>query len=410
MSEKYKRVNWVDGQSVNKDHFIGSENALIQQIAVNNLIAVNGVNYGLIAQPGGEDAIVFSPDISIEANTVKVSLVSCQAITRGGYMINITKEIAKILAEKNAPLILSEQFKQEDEPCYLLLSVNPFKRMEFGEFNTEEEPPRIPYVIPEYKISLAKNANMQGTDKQSTNLQFDYDIAENSIKHNYIPIGKILFKNGNPTVDETYIPPCASILSHSTLNEKFKSIASKLKEVEKNCRVIVLKNNQSTGDFEKDFSRLAEKLMYQISTVLPNINICQKHTPPVIFITQMMGLAKLLYNNLETSLNKDELYYKLHKYFDAIKNRKDFDQMLNKIFNINYQHENIYEAINTVDVFVDIVGNLFSKMAEKNPPYKIETNIKYVEPNILREDFEIEIKKAEIEKTKTENEDSGFKW
>lgn len=47
-SLKYFSVNWVDGMKITKDHFIGMENALLDNIRDSYALTLKDFNYGLL--------------------------------------------------------------------------------------------------------------------------------------------------------------------------------------------------------------------------------------------------------------------------------------------------------------------------------------------------------------------------
>ena len=65
-----------------------------------------------------------------------------------------------------------------DGDYYILISVNPFNKVPFGEIDPEEIPPRHPYSMPNYNIEMVDVATLNN----------------NLAGGNYIVLGKVNFR------------------------------------------------------------------------------------------------------------------------------------------------------------------------------------------------------------------------
>jgi len=206
-NKNHHRVNWIDGMKINKNHFIEADNAYTsfsQLIASQN---INAINYGLLPDLSGEDAVdmVFSMD---GQDTIKIELNKCRAITKGGFIINISSDIASSLEQRGTLISTSYKVNKDDQECYIVLSVNPYGRIPVGDANPEEEPPRHPYVLPEYSLHVVNVA----------------EANEEEFGKHHITIGRIEFTDGVAAMAEDFIPPCISIQSHQDLKYIYTEI------------------------------------------------------------------------------------------------------------------------------------------------------------------------------------------
>src|SRR3954462_3708482 len=86
---KHFPVNWIDGMKINKNHFIDQDNAWTDGFQEASSLSINPLRYGVLpASTAGEDT--FNVKISLDnQNALRVSVLSCQAVTLGGIYIAI---------------------------------------------------------------------------------------------------------------------------------------------------------------------------------------------------------------------------------------------------------------------------------------------------------------------------------
>ena len=198
-------VNWVDGMKINKSHFLDSDNANIALISKATSVSVNQNQYGLlpdIEMGNVQDSIKLSLD---GQNSLSVQILKCKAITLGGFYIDITPETNALLDKEGKFSKVSANFDAENitaDSYYVVLDIKPFEKLPIGEASAEEEPPRHPYNISAYSLSVVP----------------ENEVNDNTLGKSFLIVGKVIFdSNGNPELDVNYIPPCYSIQSHQDL-------------------------------------------------------------------------------------------------------------------------------------------------------------------------------------------------
>src|SRR5258708_873581 len=90
--QKYLPVNWIDGMKVNKSHFVAQDHSVIYRMAQGTASHLNEYNYGLLPaadknMPGAN--LYLSID---NQQQVHLRLLQCQAVTRGGYIIQFDED------------------------------------------------------------------------------------------------------------------------------------------------------------------------------------------------------------------------------------------------------------------------------------------------------------------------------
>ncbi len=348
-NKNHHRVNWIDGMKINKNHFIEADNAFTsfsQLIASNN---INAINYGLLPNLSGENSVdmVFSMD---GQDTVKVVLNRCRAITKGGFIINISSEIASVLEQKGTLISTEYKVTNTDQECYIVLSVNPYGRIPIGDADPEEEPPRHPYVLPEYSLHVI---NMEETNEEEFG------------KH-HITIGRIKFVEGIATLAEDFIPPCVSIQSHQDLQYIYTEIHTFFNAIEKYAMNIIQKiyQKKQSNELATMVLVLTQNTLQYLGGMLPEFRLYDRHLPPVTMITKLMALARVIKNSMDiyVGTGKEELLNYLSDWCDL--NQGAFENVLIDMMDLEYQHTDINKALFNVSSFTKLMLSLYKKLNE----------------------------------------------
>ncbi|WP_241507270.1 hypothetical protein [Aquimarina sediminis] len=346
----YYRVNWIDGMKINKNRFIDTENALTQFSQVISSRGLNSNNYGLLPDLGTDEAVkmVFSVD---GQETVKVQLTKCRAITSGGHLIHITPEISSFLENEGSLITANYQISGTENECYIVLSVNPYVRVPIGDSDPEEEPPRHPFVLPEYKLSIV------GKNEVNTEEFGNYHIT----------IGKIIFEeDAAPYLAEDFIPPCSSISGHQDLSYTYSEIGTFFNALEKYSMNIIQKiyQKKQSNDLAKMVLTLCQNTLQYLGGILPDYRINDRNAPPVAMICKLMSLARVIKNNLDVyaGTGKEELLNYLSDWCDL--NQGAFENTLIEMIELKYVHTDINASLNHVSNFTKLMMSLFKKLNE----------------------------------------------
>jgi len=227
MAKKHKHhfVNWIDGMKINKDHFIGMENAMIYQQHTVNKLLVNPFNFGLLPVTDGEPALDISCIIDA-GNHVNIRVNRCKAITAGGLIIDIDATSSGLsefeISVNDFDLKTAESASGQ---CYIVLKANPYNRVPVGNADPLENPPRHPYVMPEYGVFIIPVEQMNKTGYG------DF----------FLVIGKLLIKDNIPVLDKEYIPPCSRVSSDDRLLAIENSLLGFFGKLESDIMVVIRK-------------------------------------------------------------------------------------------------------------------------------------------------------------------------
>lgn len=344
---KYFHVNWQNGMNISKEHFIQMENAFTDEIADARGVLLNNINYGLFPVGIGSQGSVKTVIKIDNQKFLRVRIFSCQAVTRSGARIDILEEHQLPELESDISMLL-DQAGSEGEYFYILLSVNAFNRQPFGELNTFEEPPRHPYTIPGYGISLVS----------------EKDLLAQSVQPDSLIIGKLKIEQGVPEIADEYLPSCMTVKSHMRLMEFCEMTEKIFSQLELNLLSIIRKINEKNQDtsLAKSVGTLSENLLNYISENHLRLRFEIPNQPPVFLFMYIANAARVIRNTIDSdaSANKEELL----NYFTNWSELKqgDFEKLLVYCINFEYRHFDTLLSVEQFGEFLQIIARLFEKL------------------------------------------------
>ena len=344
---KYFHVNWQNGMNISKEHFIQMENAFTAEIADARGVLLNNINYGLFPVGIGSQGSVKTVIKIDNQKFLRVRIFSCQAVTRSGARIDILEEHQLPELESDISMLL-DQAGSEGEYFYILFSVNAFNRQPFGELNTFEEPPRHPYTIPGYGISLVS----------------EKDLLAQSVQPDSLIIGKLKIEQGVPEIAGNYLPSCMTVKSHMRLMEFCEMTEKIFSQLELNLLSIIRKINEKNQDtsLAKSVGTLSENLLNYISDNHLRLLFEIPNQPPVFLFMYIANAARVIRNTIDSdaSANKEELL----NYFTNWSELKqgDFEKLLVYCINFEYRHFDTLLSVEQFGEFLQIIARLFEKL------------------------------------------------
>ena len=368
-SKDKHRVNWIDGMKINKDHFIDFEESVIHAIKSSEQKQVTPVSYGLLPE-FSEQGSSIDLLISIDGqNTIEVILNKCNAITLGGFQINISEETKPLLEQSG--FILKQQYAidKEDNEFYVVLTVNPYVRIAVGDANPNEEPPRHPYVLPEYKLDILQKA----------------EVSKSELGLHHITIGKVIVKDGIPTLVENFIPPCRSIQSHADLKFTFNEIVTFFNLMESYSMHIIQKiyQKKQANDLSHMVLHICQRVLGNLNRSIPEFRMQDKYEPPIVMINKLSGLARVIKSALDVYVGtgKEELLNYLTDWCDL--NQGAFENVLIDMLEIKYEHTDINASLLKVSSFSRLMLSLFKKLNELDYIGKKEDSNIFVKEEVV---------------------------
>jgi hypothetical protein len=353
MHEKnyYRFVNWADGMKLNKNHFIDEQHALVQQLSWAAGTHINAVNYGLL--PAFEDGKMFQLHIYADTQQqVNVRLQYCNAVTPGGYRVYIdeTAMLADAMAADVPGMAVPfSELKGKTGVYFVVLSMNPYQQLPVGSASIDEVPPRLPYTMPAYYLSLMPAEDLQGKMPGFSQLC----------------IGKVFVKEQAIQVDADYIPPCVNIHSHPKLIFAFEELEVLLIETElyvtQILQKIIQKDQQNLlADIVKHFCLV---LQQYCGAQVMQFRWMQAHMPPVAVLSTTASVSRLLKNTIDQYIGagKEELMNYLAEWCEL--NQGELDELMLEISTSVYSHEDIAAAISKNKHFMTALRDLLLQLS-----------------------------------------------
>jgi hypothetical protein len=376
---KYLPVNWIDGMRISKDHFIASENAMTERIHQAGVITLNRFNYGLLA-PVSDSDISLKITTEIDArNLLHVRLNTCWAVTRGGIFIDIshvTGDQSVFELPLNEATLDIEGAK--DDNYYIILTVNPFLRVPAGQADPEENPPRNPYIIPEYKLDIVPAQN----------------ITASAIGGNYLVIGHLTVKDKKSELSDSFIPPCTQVRSHPALIDLHDKILHFLTDLERDSLEIIskvyMKRQKST--LSETVLSFNKQLIVFVSQQVSVHKWTMLDLPPVYMLESVSRLSRIIMN-ITQSYTREYKEEMVNYYSDWCNLRQgEFMEILSGALKVNYLHENIRETITPLMNFIKMISEIYKTMAGLDYIGKLK-DVTFAITEKIKDEEKVELKK-----------------
>ncbi len=348
----YLPVNWSDGMKINKTHFIAEENAFGYQLAQTASALLNDLNYGLL--PTGNATSGLKLFLSTDnQQRVQVRIQQCKAITAGGYYIQFREDTALTGSNLQAPLLSNpvpfKELKGKSSAYYIVLTINPYKRVPYGAADPVELPPRIPFTQPFFSVDLIAAE----------------EVTRNKLGAFQLPVGRIRLEEQRAQLEEEYIPPCHSIGSHDDLLEIHAAMEQFFAKMESWSMQILQKiiQKKQTNDMAVIVQKICENISAFTATQLAELKSLGIIQPPAWLVSKASSLARIIKNALDPYLGngKEELI----NYFTEWCNisQGELEGAITTLANHQYDHMDINDSINKIMSFTRILSQLFQQLA-----------------------------------------------
>ena len=348
----YLPVNWIDGMKINRSHFIAQDNAMVFHMAQVASSLLNDYNYGLLPSGSGAPSLklVLSTD---NQQRVQVRVQFCRAITAGGYYFDFREDTALSGSSPQATLLTNptafKELKSRSSQYYVILTVNPFKRVPYGAADPNELPPRIPFIRPFFSADLVP------VEQVTRNKPGDFQLV----------VGKVRMEDTKAQLEETYIPPCQSVASHADLLEIHAALEQFFGKME-NWSIQILQKiflKKQVNDMSVIVTKMCEQIMSFTASRLGELKTVGIIQPPVWLVSHASSMARLIKNILDSYLGsgKEELI----NYFTEWCNisQGDLDSAVMALANHQYDHLDINATVDKITNFTRLLSQLFNQLA-----------------------------------------------
>jgi hypothetical protein len=338
---------------INKTHFIAQDNAFTYRQAHTVSSFLNEHNYGLlpIFDRHHTSAKLF---LSLDnEQTVHLRIQRCRAITRGGYVMEFETDTALTGQQLSAGIpglqVPFSELKDRSEFYYVILSIDPYERVPFGTADPRETPPRMPYTMPVYHLTLLPAS----------------ETSALALGYFQVPVGKVIVEEQVVRLVENYIPPCTAVNSHYELLEVHAGLEQFFGQMELYALQIIQKilQKKQQNELADAIHKICEHLSLFTATEYSNFKLSYNYQPPVFMITAAAGMARLIKNTMDyfAGTSKDELLSYCTEWCGVTQG--ELETAITAICNYQYNHLDINDALEKVLRFTRIISSLFGNLS-----------------------------------------------
>jgi hypothetical protein len=350
---EYLPVNWVDGMKINKTHFIAQDNAFTYRQAHTVSSFLNEHNYGLLPvfDRHHTSAKLF---LSLDnEQTVHLRIQRCRAISRGGYVMEFDTDTALTGQQLSAGIpglqVPFSELKDRSAFYYVVLSIDPYERVPFGTADPKETPPRMPFTMPVYHLTLLPAS----------------ETSAISLGQFQVPVGKVIVEDQIVRLAENYIPPCTAVNSHYELLEVHAGLEQFFGQMELYALQIIQKilQKKQQNELADAIYKICENLSVFTATEYSNFKLSYIYQPPVFMITAVTAMARLIKNTMDfyAGTSKDELISYCTEWCGV--SQGELESSITTLCSYQYNHLDINDALDKVLQFTQIISALFSNLS-----------------------------------------------
>jgi len=347
---KYRPVNWVDGMKLSSNHFVATDQFNQDFVRDASSIFLTHFNYGLLPPFAGQRS---SHDIEIiekATNHIEVKVRHCNAITAEGCRIDIVSSSNHDNQLFHSQYFSSESIDHAKAVVYnILLQVNPFERVPAGTLDPQDNPPRYPDISKGYKISILPAT----------------EIAPNAEDGYHLTIGQLLMENGRISINNNYIPPSSSVISHPALVRYYELFSTLLNDIQLAAFKIIDKTTGKEGitPLGKNIRLLSEKILDYIAQVFFDYRNLGYQRSPLYLAGYCSNLAHVFFTGIKLvePKEREELLKYFYEWRDVTPG--NFEELLARNIESIYDHQNIYGGMSMAEEFLKVMLTLWNKLS-----------------------------------------------
>lgn len=344
----YFPVNWIDGMKINKSHFIAMQDNFVDMMRDAIGSHVTPISYGLLPVHNTMESIKISLIID-NHKLLRVKIEECHAVTPNGARIEITPLNNSIDIQMPYPEAVYNLNEEQEIILLANIVVNPFEQIPFGVLNSDENPPRYPYLTPTYKLHLVQEGQIS---EQTSNIGYQ------------LTVGKIVVTKEDTYLQPGYIPPCTSTNSHKELIDVHTQIDKFMGQLELYAVQIAQKINRKnqTNELAVMVLKLSELVITYLGNEINSLRWLGLYTTPAYMLDKVVRLARIMKNfvDAKSGAGKEELLNYLAEWCGL--SQGDFEVLFTDLVNAGYNHSQIDKTIKKVNIFMRTLDQLFAAL------------------------------------------------
>lgn len=352
-------VNWVNGLKLNNRHFFETYYNMVDTVRHGREACLTSYNYGFGENPSGTGSPIELETMGDTIDTACIRLKSCNAVTRNGDTILYDRKLygdyVPTMKVKDSEIVTDKEKDTggstgKEIAFYVILSVNPYKLLPVGFPDPEVTPLHHPYALPEISLQLMTASKV--------NKEF--------MQHDCIIAGKCVMEGPSVVIDTDYIPPVQRVRHDGRLMSFLDAFKKRVQSLYDHSLAVFRKNvRDSRRDklMDNTFS-LCNAVQEFYAMHFFDLNYLAPELPPIHLVQLANELARRLQAALHTIPKREAEY--LLQYYQEWTNitPADFQQALDGVEDIEYQHTDMLPSLRTVSKLTKTLEKVFKIMSE----------------------------------------------
>ena len=334
-------VNWVEGMNINASHFIDTENFFLERLAKITSISFNNL-YGALP-----NSLLSPSDIKIQpiGDNARIILKKYYGICPNGFPI--------FFDESNTAKVSCTTEHISVTPFhnswYIVLSIAPYQRENFGTPNPNEYPLRFPYTQPPLQLRIL--------NKQDEALHNPFSVIIGALTKE---------KNQDFSIDSHYIPPALSMDAYISLRAYTQGFLRNLDAITRAAKYIITKitTQPHPNTVAQNIFTLCQELLKYLYTCDFSTSYYSSLLSPLQVYQKIKELAGTLLSSLFCIHNKDK--EELFKYFQEWNGYMPFslEQLLQDFYTQKYEHNHLQNSMEGIHNLLEHLKNLLTTLSQ----------------------------------------------
>jgi hypothetical protein len=365
-------VHWVDGMKITRNHLTAFEHFVTDQVRDSIGVGLTDYTYGVLPSNTAPSGITMQIHVD-HAQQLHIRITACRALTLGGCRLEISERNAVELRTSVSQVLAEHQLPADKEYVLaVVLSVNSFKRIPAGEPISGEVPPRHPYSLPSYRISLIPFEQIDSADFYT----------------NSLVVGKLRYRHQEFVNQTEYIPACTSVLSHVSLLNWYRIYGTLLLDIETNAFKIIQKvrtRNQNNSLSDSIYG-LMERLVFAISALKTTYRWMVPQQPAAYLIESVLQIVHTCRATIGclNDREREEMLAYFAEWSEVTP--VVFDTHINTLTQLTYKHADVAPLLVAIEEFIRLLSDLLNKLSQLEYIGKRKGQVVYISENTVADD------------------------
>lgn len=231
---KLYSVNWQDGMLITREHLRNQEKYFEELVTWHAAYA--GDKYGLIRRSrSGRPAL--NLNLSVKGNHLQVEIARCQAITPGGYYIEIGGSAGDVVRGEG-------EIGESTIPVFVAVDVE--HKRQVGDPDPNEDFPRVPYLASRYMVTIGAPPSMP--------------------EDQFLQVALLAVDGSDVAHAPDYFPACLTLYADERLVEKAADLRNRMENL-LSLSTRAYKAVTASGSLAKESTSLQVAFRETISTI-----------------------------------------------------------------------------------------------------------------------------------------------